>query len=306
LKSSAALLASELLRKTIVNLDLRNYTDAARDLQAKVGPAAVSLLNRQIQELVDAALNFIGTEPRVLQETTGDGAILAFDLAADAHGFAVGVHRAAEQHNAAKRYDGQRWFRIGISTDMVHATDIVGTVRIDAIRLQTAAESGQILIDQTTFALLPAVLQMLYGPEETITVKNGERLAVHRYTVPKPPLPAAYDSVPLFAANYVERPKARAAVQELILNADGRSSGGAEGHGGIGKSVLAQALCRDPAVRQAFPDGVIWVTAGKEPAYDLVTRMGRWARRWAMNSAVTIRSWAAFISTARACAARRR
>jgi hypothetical protein len=30
--------------------------------------------------------------------------------------------------------------------------------------------------------------------------------------------------------------------------------------GGIGKSVLAAALVRDDAVRDAFPDGVMWVT----------------------------------------------
>jgi NB-ARC domain len=46
-----------------------------------------------------------------------------------------------------------------------------------------------------------------------------------------------------------------------------------EGMGGIGKSVLAQALCHDEVVQQAFPDGVIWVPAGRESAYDLVTRM---------------------------------
>jgi hypothetical protein len=37
--------------------------------------------------------------------------------------------------------------------------------------------------------------------------------------------------------------------------------------------VLAWALCQDDAVQQAFPDGVIWVTVGQQPAYDLVTRM---------------------------------
>jgi hypothetical protein len=31
------------------------------------------------------------------------------------------------------------------------------------------------------------------------------------------------------------------------------------GMGGIGKTVLAQALCHDEVVQQAFPDGIIWV-----------------------------------------------
>ncbi|UCC65657.1 MAG: DUF4062 domain-containing protein, partial [Anaerolineae bacterium] len=41
---------------------------------------------------------------------------------------------------------------------------------------------------------------------------------------------------------------------------------GVQGMGGIGKSVLAAALARDDEVRHAFPDGVLWVTVGREPA----------------------------------------
>jgi len=42
------------------------------------------------------------------------------------------------------------------------------------------------------------------------------------------------------------------------------------GHGwagkdGIGKTVLSQALCHDRPVQNAFPDGVIWTTIGRNP-----------------------------------------
>jgi hypothetical protein len=37
-----------------------------------------------------------------------------------------------------------------------------------------------------------------------------------------------------------------------------------EGMGDIGKTILAQALCADEAVQQAFPDGIAWVTIGRE------------------------------------------
>ncbi len=36
--------------------------------------------------------------------------------------------------------------------------------------------------------------------------------------------------------------------------------------GGIGKSVLVTALCRDTEVRRAFHDGVIWVPIGQQPS----------------------------------------
>ena len=35
--------------------------------------------------------------------------------------------------------------------------------------------------------------------------------------------------------------------------------------GGIGKTVLAAALAHDWEVRQAFPDGIYWLTIGQKP-----------------------------------------
>jgi hypothetical protein len=40
---------------------------------------------------------------------------------------------------------------------------------------------------------------------------------------------------------------------------------GMHGMGGIGKSVLAAALARDRKVREAFPDGIVWVGLGSSP-----------------------------------------
>ena len=54
---------------------------------------------------------------------------------------------------------------------------------------------------------------------------------------------------------------------------------GVPGMGGIGKSVLAAAACRDSDVRKAFSDGVVWITVGPEPnirslQIDLATAFG--------------------------------
>ncbi|MCE7989934.1 MAG: hypothetical protein DYG89_52975 [Caldilinea sp. CFX5] len=38
------------------------------------------------------------------------------------------------------------------------------------------------------------------------------------------------------------------------------------GAGGFGKTTLAQALCHDPRIRAAFPDGILWTTVGDDPA----------------------------------------
>ncbi len=34
---------------------------------------------------------------------------------------------------------------------------------------------------------------------------------------------------------------------------------------GIGKSVLAAAVARDRRIREAFPDGIVWITLGQSP-----------------------------------------
>ncbi len=85
-----------------------------------------------------------------------------------------------------------------------------------------------------------------------------------------------YVTAPPLPANYVERPELLQALRNTIITDSGARSialTALEGMAGIGKSVLAQALCHDEVVQQAFPDGVIWVSAGKESSHDLVTKM---------------------------------
>lgn len=44
------------------------------------------------------------------------------------------------------------------------------------------------------------------------------------------------------------------------------------GTGGYGKSVLAKAICHDEQIRQAFDDGILWVTLGETPG-DITGRL---------------------------------
>jgi hypothetical protein len=45
-----------------------------------------------------------------------------------------------------------------------------------------------------------------------------------------------------------------------------------QGMGGIGKTVMAAALCRDKVVQDAYPDGIVWITMGQNPG-SLLTRL---------------------------------
>ena len=90
--------------------------------------------------------------------------------------------------------------------------------------------------------------------------------------------------VPPLPAEFVGREEL-ADIREALLRGDEGAVGmtgrglGLHGQGGIGKTVLAAALARDPEVRRHFPDGVFWVTVGQgadlvDAQHGLLTRLG--------------------------------
>ncbi len=55
------------------------------------------------------------------------------------------------------------------------------------------------------------------------------------------------------------------------------------GMGGIGKSVIARALCGDPKMQAKFSDGILWITLGQIP--ELIPKMRDWVN--ALGGTVT-------------------
>jgi len=85
-----------------------------------------------------------------------------------------------------------------------------------------------------------------------------------------------YLTAPPRVANYLERPEAVRALRDAIFTEDHRQPialTALAGMGGIGKTVLAKALTEDEVVLRAFPDGIVWVTAGKERKRDFIEEM---------------------------------
>jgi hypothetical protein len=76
--------------------------------------------------------------------------------------------------------------------------------------------------------------------------------------------------VPPLPYCFVERPEHQNAVKQILLGDQANQPGTLVvsaicGLGGIGKSVLAVKLARDPEVWAKFPDGVLWTTLGQQP-----------------------------------------
>ena len=85
-----------------------------------------------------------------------------------------------------------------------------------------------------------------------------------------------YLTAPPRTANYLERPAALRALRDALFDEDHRQPialTALAGMGGIGKTVLAKALTEDEVVRRAFPDGIVWLTAGQERKRDFIEEM---------------------------------
>jgi WD40 repeat protein len=87
---------------------------------------------------------------------------------------------------------------------------------------------------------------------------------------------ARHNNAPALPENFVNRPELLEALRNTLFT-EGSNRNIAltamQGMGGIGKTVLAQALCRDEVVQQAFPDGIFWFAVGKESQLDFPSRI---------------------------------
>jgi WD40 repeat protein len=88
--------------------------------------------------------------------------------------------------------------------------------------------------------------------------------------------PGMLHGVPELPDGYFERATDIEELRAHLLAGAGSTVYGVHGGGGIGKTVLASALARDPEVRRAFPDGVYWAVLGERP--DVVTTQAALAR----------------------------
>jgi hypothetical protein len=111
-------------------------------------------------------------------------------------------------------------------------------------------------------------LQQFESLLKTIEARDG--------VVLKPEYRTTHNNAPALPENFVPRPDVLEALRNILF-AESRvrhiALTALDGMGGIGKTVLAQALCFDEAVQQAFPDGIFWVPISRESREDFVSRV---------------------------------
>jgi WD40 repeat protein len=112
------------------------------------------------------------------------------------------------------------------------------------------------------FTAFPPEPQQLWELRDDILTGRDAAVLPQRFRrtyVTAPPLPR----------NYIERPDALEKLRNAVILDEPGSSTALTGMGGIGKTILAQALGHDEVVQQAFPDGIAWTTMGKDVAHNL-------------------------------------
>jgi WD40 repeat protein len=94
-----------------------------------------------------------------------------------------------------------------------------------------------------------------------------DSISKRRGVIVPPATQPRYNNSHALPNNYVPRPEILARLRNALFeDAPNRNIAltALQGMGGIGKTVLAQALCQDEVVRHAYPDGIFWFTLGKE------------------------------------------
>ncbi len=201
-------MVAEVVDKVVAVVDLSRYSDIGKQLDQQLGVTAVGALNDQIKELIGLALAGASITPgSPPYKGTGDGAIIALNTPAEASLFAEKLHKAAEERNLGRDVEmAQRHFRVGIWPGKLllrpepngegypTTFDLAGTAIANAVRLEGACKTGEVLIGSEAWADLPADVRKWYGPEEVVEGKRDEKFRAHRRRVVAP---ATWDAAPV-------------------------------------------------------------------------------------------------------------
>src|SRR5688572_15107926 len=138
------------------------------------------------------------------------------------------------------------------------------------------------------YALIPEALRLLHAEDFRDDARYAEHLEnlVRQLSESLPPV-GKLVAVPELPPGYRAQPERLKDLRDLLLVdlrgpvvvTGAAARVGLHGMGGIGKSVLANALAHDPEVQRAFRDNIYWIRMGQTPLIEdlqrsLATQLG--------------------------------
>lgn len=188
-----------------VSLDLAQYGYHSKVLHNLVDAPGVFALNRKIQNEINSAIieQDIPKEEVVVIDT-GDGAIVVFtdnepdgktEVANRAYKFSNAFLKSIAEGNKQVDLEHELHFRVGVCSGIIvmersqiRSGEITqcntgGVPLGKAVRLQSAARTGEIVICATTWGSLPAEIRSLFSEETPILGKAHEKTPIpaHRW-----------------------------------------------------------------------------------------------------------------------------
>ena len=104
-----------------------------------------------------------------------------------------------------------------------------------------------------------------------------------------------FATVPPLPPTFIDRPELSEPLIESLLSSSATAGLTViEGMGGVGKTIVASSLCHDPRVRRAFPDGILWLTIGRQSGLSPSSLIQQMAQ--ALNQEFRVYSAAAYRS----------
>lgn len=194
-----SLMYSDILQSrevSAVSLDLAQYGRHASIIYNYAEAEGIYALNRKIRDEIERVLDIEGiSASEVSIINTGDGALMIFhstlgSTAEKAMRFSEEFLKSFNQQNDRLDRDNQLHFRFGICSGIVamqqsrvRGTEIsqcyAGGLSLGvAVRLQSAAKTGEILASRATWDQLPELYQRKFGEEQSISGKVHEKAQI--------------------------------------------------------------------------------------------------------------------------------
>jgi formylglycine-generating enzyme required for sulfatase activity len=168
-------------KRTIVKLDVVKSSDITNIVESVTNVKFTSAFNRNVRQFIEGCLQEGNLRTGFIHQQVGDGLVVIFEEANDAHKFSEIVHMRSHEVNLSRLEPAKIWFRVGCATGLLDLETYDGCLHITVHRCEPRAEPHSTLIDSQMYSELSSEFQHHYDIEEIIEGKRHEKIRARRW-----------------------------------------------------------------------------------------------------------------------------